>query len=345
MNMEQNTALDSSNSNDENNERHIPIINIHEHLGGATALDVLYALSKENSRTNLKYKEFEKIFLMGPQVDNLGKYLEVYERIEKAQSFASAVELSVYSAFSMHAVSGGTRLELRFNPAKRTMGGQVDMDSIIRAAIRGMNKARDIFDIDTSLAFCLDRSMTFGVNKAIFNKALLYKEDGVDTLDLAGPYFEGKSREEIEQWFRHCEIERFYDTARDNGMDTTVHIGEVVHPTEVDEMQVTMEKTRARRIGHGVRLFAHESTRELIHKTHVFEFCPSSNLQTGLFQTWGEIGEHLFQVRKAAQFVVCTDASVLLGTTIVRERELAYKHLGLAEIGVELQNKIQMQEQ
>src|SRR5467141_3248021 len=53
-----------------------------------------------------------------------------------------AVEVTVHAAIGgAYRSQGITTLELRFNPMKRNRGGERDLDHIILAAIRGLDRA------------------------------------------------------------------------------------------------------------------------------------------------------------------------------------------------------------
>ena len=69
-------------------------------------------------------------------------YLQLFHWTELIQSSPLAVERSVYEAIGgAYRKNNVTTLELRFNPMKRNRGGEHDLDHIIAAAIRGMDRA------------------------------------------------------------------------------------------------------------------------------------------------------------------------------------------------------------
>src|SRR6266571_3819156 len=51
-----------------------------------------------------------------------------------------------------------TTLELRYNPLKRNRGGEQDLDHIIMASIRGLDRAALEYPVKAGLIFCLDRT-------------------------------------------------------------------------------------------------------------------------------------------------------------------------------------------
>src|SRR5207253_1634624 len=73
---------------------------------------------------------------------NLDALDQIYHWTELIQSSPLAVERSVHAAIGgAYRSQGITTLELRFNPMKRNRGGEQDLDHIILAAIRGLDRA------------------------------------------------------------------------------------------------------------------------------------------------------------------------------------------------------------
>ncbi len=110
------------------------------------------------------YWEFERLVTVSDPrgVENLDALDAIYHWTELIQSSPLAVERSV------HAAIGGayrsqriTTLELRFNPMKRNRGGERDVDHIILAAIRGLDRASlEYPQVRAGLILMMDRTFT-----------------------------------------------------------------------------------------------------------------------------------------------------------------------------------------
>ena len=95
----------------------------------------------------------------------------------------------------MHGAIGGayrsqgiTTLELRFNPMKRNRGGERDLDHIILAAIRGLDRARlEYPQVRAGLILMMDRTFDARQNAIIVEKAIAWADRGVVGVDIAGP--------------------------------------------------------------------------------------------------------------------------------------------------------------
>src|SRR5215211_6271554 len=119
---------------------------LHTHLGGSVATEIMWTLAHEQgiALPVKDYWEFDELVTVPDArgVADLTALDQIYKWTELIQSSPLAVERSV------HAAIGGayrsqriTTLELRFNPMKRNRGGERDLDHIIMAAIRGLDRA------------------------------------------------------------------------------------------------------------------------------------------------------------------------------------------------------------
>ena len=120
---------------------------LHTHLGGSVASDILWSLAHEQGIA-LPVKDFWEfdalVTVSDPRgVENLDALDAIYHWTELIQSSPLAVERSVHGAIGgAYRSQQITTLELRFNPMKRNRGGERDLDHIILAAIRGLDRAQ-----------------------------------------------------------------------------------------------------------------------------------------------------------------------------------------------------------
>ena len=63
--------------------------------------------------------------------------------------------------------SSVTLIELRFNPMKRNLEGERDLDHIIHAALRGMDRACLEYGVRAGLIFCLARDFPLSLNEIL----------------------------------------------------------------------------------------------------------------------------------------------------------------------------------
>ena len=253
-------------------------------------------------------------------------YLDLFYWTELIQSSPIAVERSVYE------VIGGayrrnyiTRLELRFNPMKRNRGGEQDLDHIIAAAVRGMDRAiLEYPQVQAGLIFCLDRAFSRELNEILAAKAISWHARGVVGIDIAGPVVED---------FRFADYRDIIEECRRAGLGITVHAGETGGPEEVEEAIEALEPAR---IGHGIRSATDKRVMGMLRERGiVLEVCPSSNLSTGVVGSLPELRSHLRHfVEERVPFTLSTDGPEILQRYLRDELALVLRHgiLSLDEV-------------
>jgi adenosine deaminase len=299
------------------------LCDLHIHVGGAVAPHVLWAIAHDHGfKLPVKsYWDFCDLVYADPKkVSSLGDYLEImHQWTEKIQSSPSAIERSVYEIIGKeYRSSRVSMIELRFNPMKRNLGGERDLDYIIAAALRGMDRACLAYGIRAGLIFCLAREFDYNLNEIIVRKAEKYRNRGVIGVDLAGP--EQHTLELGEDVERYREL---FARARAAGLGTTIHTGETTH-TGADGVLAVMEKLQPARIGHGIAAArSDEAVRKLVERGTVLEICPSSNLRTHAVEGLEELRAIFQRFREAGvRMTINTDGTYLLGTTLRSEFNL-----------------------
>src|ERR671931_563497 len=224
---------------------------LHTHLGASVASDILWSLAHEQgSALPVKdYWEFDRLVTIADPrgVDSLDALDQIYHWTELIQSSPLAVERSV------HAAIGGayrsqriTTLELRFNPMKRNRGGERDLDHIIMAASRGLDRARlEYPQVRAGLILMMDRTFGERQNAIIVEKAIRYASRGIVGIDIAGPR-PGGGR------YRYRELAPLVEEAREAGLGVTIHVGEEGAEHGEAEIGEVIETLRPDRIGHGI---------------------------------------------------------------------------------------------
>jgi adenosine deaminase len=311
------------------------LVDLHIHVGAAVAPHVLWEIAHDHGfKLPVKtYWEFRDLVYADPErVTSLDAYLDILHRwTERIQSSPSAIERSVYSIIGKeYRSSRVSTIELRFNPMKRNLGGERDLDYIIAAAIRGMERACLAYGIRAGLVLCLAREFDYELNDIIVRKAERYRDRGVVGIDLAGP-----EKHTLE--FGDA-VDRYHDLfarARGAGLGTTIHTGETSH-TGADGVLAVLEKLQPDRIGHGIAAAASpELIAKLVERGTVLELCPSSNLRTRAVSGWGELRDIVARFRAAGvRTTINTDGTYLLRTTLRREFELLLAHGVLAPTDV-----------
>jgi adenosine deaminase len=297
------------------------LADLHIHVGGAVAPHVLWSIAHEHGfkLPVASYWEFKELVSARPgKVRSLEEYLAVLHTwTERIQSSPQAIERSVYEIIGKEYRSSRVSLiELRFNPMKRNVGGERDLDHIIHAALRGMDRAVLEYGVQAGLIFCLAREFDHGLNEILVEKAIKYRRRGVVGIDLAGT-----ERHAVELDAR--EVGRYRDLyrhARAHGLKTTVHTGETAG-TGAEGVRAVVEQLEPERIGHGIRAAQDERVMDLLRERGVtLEICPSSNLATRAVGSLEELGVVLRRFwDRGVRFTLNTDGPYLLDTSMRNE--------------------------
>src|SRR4026209_533101 len=165
------------------------------------------------------YWEFRDMITVSPRRNrSFDGYLQLFHWTELIQSSPIAVERAVYEVVGgAYRKNNVTTMELRFNPMKRNRGGEQDLDHIIAAATRGMDRATLEYPVKPGLIFCLDRAFPYELNEIIAEKAIAWRDRGVVGVDIAGPE---------SATFRVADYKRPFRNAPQDGLGLTVHTGE-----------------------------------------------------------------------------------------------------------------------
>ncbi len=300
------------------------LIDLHIHVGGAVAPHVLWSIAHQQGfklpvRT---YFEFVELITASPdKVGGLDDYLKIMHTVtEKIQSSPMAIERSVYEVIGKeYRSSRVTQIELRFNPAKRNLNSELDLDHIIHAAIRGMDRATLEYGVKACLIFCLAREFDHRLNAIIVEKAIKYRNRGVLGIDLAGTE---SNAIELQPDIVSQYVDLF-EHARKAGLKSTVHTGET-KGTGAEGVIAVVEKLKPNRIGHGIRAAYDEAAMKLLRERDVvLELCPTSNLQTKAVEGIKEF-EHIVRTfwDRGVKVTINTDGPYLLTTDMRREIEL-----------------------
>ena len=223
---------------------------LHTHLGGSVASDILWSLAHEQgiALPVKDYWEFDALVTVSDPrgVENLDALDRIYHWTELIQSSPLAVERSVHGAIGgAYRSQRITTLELRFNPMKRNRGGERDLDHVILAAIRGLDRASIEYpQVRCGLILMMDRTFTPGRTRSIVEKAIRWASRGVVGVDIAGPR-PGGGR------YDYTQVRPMVETAREAGLGITIHVGEEGE-TGAEEIGEVVEHLRPQRIGHGI---------------------------------------------------------------------------------------------
>ena len=299
----------------------IPLSELHVHLGAAVTPAIMWGIAHaQGIRLPTKdYWAFRDLITVGRRRRSFEAYLDLFHWTELIQSSPIAVERSV------HAAIGGayrsqriTTLELRFNPMKRNRGGERDLDHIILAAIRGLDRASlEYPQVRAGLIVMMDRTFDAHLNSIIVDKAIRWASRGIVGVDIAGPR-PGGGR------YDYTQIAPMVEAAREAGLGVTIHVGEEGGDMGREEIGEVVEVLRPDRIGHGILAADDPSLMGALRDAGiVLEICPTSNLLTKALGGDEDV-RRTFRafVDHDVPFTIATDGPEMMRTHLRDEFEL-----------------------
>jgi adenosine deaminase len=305
---------------------------LHTHLGGSIASDILWSLAHEQgiALPVKDFWEFDRLVTVSDPrgVPDLEALNAIYHWTELIQSSPLAVERSV------HAAIGGayrsqriTTLELRFNPMKRNRGGERDLDHIILAAIRGLDRASlEYPQVRAGLILMMDRTFDERQNAIIVEKAIAWASRGIVGIDIAGP-------RPAPDRYPYATLAPHVERARTAGLGVTIHVGEEGAEHGLEEVAEVVEALRPDRIGHGILAARDPDLSALLHERGiVLEICPTSNLLTKALPDEAAVRQTVRAfVEAGVRFTIATDGPEMMRTHLRDEFDLLLRIGALSE--------------
>jgi len=296
---------------------------LHTHLGGSVASDIMWSLAHEQgiALPTRDYWEFDRMVTVSDPrgVADLDALDRIYHLTELIQSSPIAVERSVHAAIGgAYRSQGITTLELRFNPMKRNRGGERDLDHIVLAAVRGLDRASlEYPQVRAGLILMMDRTFTAEQNMIVVEKAGVFASRGVVGVDIAGPRPDG-ARYDYTQLQDHVEL------ARELGLGVTIHVGEEGGRYGVEEIREVVESLRPDRIGHGILAARDVELMGLLRETDTtLEICPTSNLLTKALPDEDAVRDTFRTfIAEGVRFTIATDGPEMMRTHLRDELDL-----------------------
>lgn len=253
-----------------------PLAELHAHLGASIHPSIYWQIAHDQGfkLPQRDYHDFKHFVTLSPENKrSLNEYFDqVYHPVlDRLSSGTLAVERATYEILSgAYRSNNTTVIELRNNPMKHNLGGSVDLDHMIMAMLRGMERSLlEYRRLSAGLIFCLAREFSIEQNEIIVQKAIKYHRRGVVGIDFAGPATKS---------FHYNDYKNLIKKARRAGLKVTAHSGEV---KEANDLWECIEAISPDRIGHGIyAAYDKKLMKELVKRDIVLEICPLSNIMT-----------------------------------------------------------------
>ncbi len=299
---------------------------LHFHLGQSVEPHILWAIAHEQGikLPSKDYWEFNDLVRLNKETITWEDYHKLFHLTELIQSSPVAMERTVYEVITgAYRVSNITLQEPGFNPFNRNRAGERDLDTIILAALRGMERALVEFPVlQAGLIIMLDRRQSKEVNTIAVHKAIKYRTRGIVGIDIAGP--------RGEEPFDYADYTELYAEARDAGLKTTVHTGE---DGTAEEMAYVLKHLPLDRLNHGFKAYTDTALMaEVVKRNLCLCICPTSSLSVKFFENPAHMKVILRTLLEhGVKFCINTDNPSMLRTTMRKEVQLMREYAILSE--------------
>lgn len=239
---------------------------LHIHLDGSLRPKTIQKWLNEEGLFP-KFEDIQSELIIQENCSNLNEYLKKFNLPSKLLQTEERLEQASYEIFEDLSKMNVVYAEVRFAPSKHLSKG-LTQDKVISAVIRGMEMAKNEFNIKGNLLLCCMRGNdNENENIETIKLAKSYLNKGVCGIDLAG----------AEALFSTENFANLFKLANNYNIPFTIHAGEAAGPESIN----TAIKFGAKRIGHGIRCIESENLMKKIKENNiVLEICPTSNIQT-----------------------------------------------------------------
>ncbi|EAR24197.1 adenosine deaminase [marine actinobacterium PHSC20C1] len=316
----------------------LPKVSLHDHLDGGLRPQTIVELADEigyevPERDPVKLTSwFADHADSGSLVDYLKTFDVTIAVMQTTEGLTRVAREFVHDLADDGVIYG----EIRWAPEQHLQRG-LDLDQVVSAVQEGLEEGVDSVRASgrsIRVGQLLSSMRQTDRSKDIAELAIRHRDRGVLGFDSAGP----------EAGFPASNSREAYDLLARSFLPATVHAGEA---DGLDSIRSALFDGRALRLGHGVRLAEDISiAREDDENTYVslgdlsqwvkdreiaLELSPSSNLQTGAIEQWGdEMVDHPFDLLYQLGFrvTVNTDNRLMSATTLSRELFLLSEAFG-----------------
>lgn len=255
-----------------------PLVDLHRHLDGNIPPHLIWQLAQEQSIQLPVDSESElaELVLVKDKTSDLMAFIAKLDFGVSVLATPEACFRVAYENVVMAKNEGMDYTELRFSPVYMAKAFNLPLNAVVDAVVEGVKAGNKAHNTHYQLIGILSR--TFGVDVCHAELAsILTRSDDILALDLAG--------DEVN--FPASLFVQHFNTARDAGLNITVHAGEATGPESVWQAITLLG---AKRIGHGVTATQDPALIEYMQKHDIgIEACLTSNYQTG---AWTDTANH-----------------------------------------------------
>lgn len=286
--------------------RAYPKVELHLHLDCSLSYNVVHRINP-----SITEEAYRHDFIAPAKCTNLVDFLTRAPHAVALMQTEEQLRLVVADVFEQFQLDSMLYVEIRFAPFLHTDGG-LSPEQVVEIVEAATSQACKSTSIEARLILCTLRH--YSAEQSLQTAKLVERFRGtrVAALDLAGD----------EAGFPLAPHIPAYQYAAGRNLARTAHAGEASGPQSVWE---TLRLLHPSRIGHGVRSIEDPTLIEYLRKERIhLEVCPTSNLQTNIYDTFTD-----HPVNKLYQLdiplSVNTDARTITDITLTEEYEKLHR--------------------
>lgn len=287
----------------------LPKAELHLHLDCSLSYAVVSHINP-----SIILDEYQNEFIAPARCTNLVDFLTRAPKAIALMQTEDQLRLVTFDVFEQLQRDNVLYVEIRFAPLLHTEKG-LTPENVVEIIEDATAKASQSTGIEARLILCTLRHFTTEQSLQTVKLVERFKGTHVAALDIAGD----------EAGFPLTAHITAFHYARQNSIPYTAHAGEASGPESVWE---TLKQLHPSRIGHGVRSIEDPTLIEHLKKEGIhLEVCPTSNLQTNMYDTYAD---HPIDKLYASglSLSVNTDTRTITNITLTQEYEKLHQVFG-----------------
>lgn len=244
----------------------LPKIELHLHLDCSLSFEVVQELRPEITR-----EEYKRDFIAPANCASLHEYLKCAHAPIAIMQTKAQLEAVTLDLFQQLKADNVIYAEIRFAPLLHMEGG-LSAENVVQIVNEATVKGMEETGIKVGIILCTLRHFSEVQSMETVRLVEQFKGTNVVGFDIAA--------DETLPIDNHIKA---FEYAREHDIPCTAHAGEARGPESVREVMVNFHPAR---IGHGVRSIEDPKLLDHLKKKNIhLEVCPTSNVQTGIYDS------------------------------------------------------------
>jgi adenosine deaminase len=286
-----------------------PKVELHLHLDCSLSYEAVHAIDP-----SVTWEIYRSDFVAPAKCNNLADFLTRAPRSIALLQTPDHLRLAINDVFHQLQQDNVYYAELRFAPLLHTEKGLSPREvvAIVESAVEQVSSATNI---EAGLILCALRHYTPEQSMQTVHLVEQFRGTRVVGLDLAGD----------EAGFPLDAHIPAFRSALEHNLSRTAHAGEASGPESVRE---TLRYLQPTRIGHGVRSSGDRSLLDVLRAERIhLEVCPTSNVQTNMYETFADHPIDLLY-KAGISLGVNTDTRTITPITLSEEYDQLHHFFG-----------------